>query len=152
MCHKQLRYFFYILQYPVHNTLELTEKEATKSYITSFFRSRYERVYDSPPSLVMEVDETTVDPTDSGVHRSPTPPAQHSSPAASRPAASPSHHIAQDVMRIERKIDDLTIMVRAIIQHLGIEVHNSITFVLIKIVSDIGEPRQLLASQIPNGT
>ena len=136
MCHKQLRYFFYILQYLVHNTLELTEKEATKSYITSFFRSRYERVYDSPPSLVMEVDETTVDPTDSGVHRSPsptppapTPPAQHSSPAAS-----PPHHIAQDVMRIERKIDDLTIMVRAIIQHLGIEVHNSITFVLIKIV------------------
>ena len=147
MCHKQLRYFFYILQYPVHNTLELTEKEATKSYITSLFRSRYERVYDSPPSLVMEVDETTVDPTDSGVHRSPTPPAQHSSPAAS-----PPHHIAQDVMRIERKIDDLTIMVRAIIQHLGIEVHNSITCVLIKIVSDIGEPRQLLASQIPNGT
>ena len=102
----------------------------TKSYITSFFRSRYERVYDSPPSLVMEVDETTVDPTDSGVHRSPspTPPAQHSSPAASRPAASPPHHITQDVMRIERKIDDLTIMVRTIIQHLGIEVHNSITF------------------------
>ena len=102
----------------------------------------------------MKVDETTVGPTDSGVHRSPsptppvpTPPAQHSSPAAS-----PPHHIAQDVMRIERKIDDLTIMVRAIIQHLGIEVHNSITFVLIKIVSDIGEPRQLLASQIPNGT
>ena len=93
------------------------------------------------------------------IHRSPsptppapTPPAQHSSPAASRPAASPPHHIAQDVMRIERKIDDLTIMVHAIIQHLGIEVHNSITFVLIKIVSDIGEPRQLLASQIPNGT
>ena len=80
----------------------------------------------------MEVDETTVDPTDSGVHRSPTPPAQHSSPAASRPAASPPHHIAQDVMRIERKIDDLTIMVRAIIQHLGIEVHNPITYVFHK--------------------
>ena len=146
MCHKQLRYFFYILQYPVHNTLELTEKEATKSYITSFFRSRYERVYDSPPSLVMEVDETTVDPTDSGVHRSPTPPAQHSSPAAScpagsrfatyppasPPAASPPHHIVQDVMRIERKIDDLTIMVRAIIQYLSIRAHNLITYVFHK--------------------
>ena len=86
--------FFYILQYPVHNTLQLTEKEATKSYITSFFRSRYERVYDSPPSLVMEVDETTVDPTDSGVHRSPslTPPTQHSSPAASQ---APEEHASR---------------------------------------------------------
>ncbi|KAF3441115.1 hypothetical protein FNV43_RR15026 [Rhamnella rubrinervis] len=78
-------------QYPVHNRLHLTAQEKKEAYITSFFRSIAYRSYDGPPSVVEDVDDTTVDPTSEqdhssgGVHHSMDPPGISMDPPGGTP-------------------------------------------------------------------
>ncbi|KAF3454920.1 hypothetical protein FNV43_RR05368 [Rhamnella rubrinervis] len=108
--------------YPVHNGLHLTAQEKKEACIISFFRSIAYRSYDGPPSVVEDVDDTTVDPTSEQVQSDRrTPRATASTTHAPHPATEP-YATSEDVARLENKLDDLNRKVQLIIQHLGIEV------------------------------
>ncbi|KAF3437048.1 hypothetical protein FNV43_RR19801 [Rhamnella rubrinervis] len=108
-------------QYPVHNRLYLIAQEKKEAYITSFFRSIAYRSYDGPPSVVEDVDDTTVDPTSEQVQPDRrTPRATASTTYAPHPATE-SYVTSEDVARLENKLDDLNRKVQLIMQHLGIE-------------------------------
>ena len=116
--------------------LQLSDVEKKKSYITSIFYSIEDHIYDAPPSLLIE---STDDPSNSGVPASPLqfqtqqhappPNPQHASftPAPAQPSSSqhPPSISIDDILRLERKIDDLTVMVHTIVQYLHMEVHSS---------------------------
>ncbi|KAF3454955.1 hypothetical protein FNV43_RR05403 [Rhamnella rubrinervis] len=95
--------------YPIHNRLHLTAQEKKEAYITSIFKSIAYRSYDGPPSVVENVDNTTVDPLAEQVQSD-----RHTSTMTASTAHAP--------YPLENKLDDLNRKVQLIMQHLGIEV------------------------------
>ena len=107
---------FWNVQYPVNDTLVLTEREKVSDCMTTFFIGAGEPEYAGPPSIY--VDGAAGSPDKEPVQASTPPslaPTQH---APMQHAPTPS---ADNVERLEKKIDDLqskvshlTAMVRAI--------------------------------------
>ena len=112
------------MQYPVNDTLVLTEREKVSDCMTTFFIGAGEPEYAGPPSIYVDGAAGIPD----------REPVQASMPSSSAPTQhAPTQHAptpsTNDVERLEKKIDDLqsevghlTAMVRAIMQHFGVEV------------------------------
>ena len=107
------------MQYPVNDTLVLTEREKVSDCMTTFFIGAGEPEYAGPPSIYVD-----------GAAGSPDKePVQASMPSSSAPTQHAPTPSTDDVERLEKKINDLqskvghlTAMVRAIMQHFGVEV------------------------------
>ena len=112
------------MQYPVNDTLVLTEREKVSDCMTTFFIGAGEPEYAGPPSIYVDGAAGIPD----------REPVQASMPSSSAPTQhAPTQHAptpsTDDVERLEKKKDDLQnevshfiLMVCAIMQHLGVEV------------------------------
>ncbi|KAF3441591.1 hypothetical protein FNV43_RR15505 [Rhamnella rubrinervis] len=108
-------------QYHVHNQLHLTAQEKKEAYITYFFRTIAYRSYDGPPSMVEDVDDTTVDPPLEQVQPDHRTPATTASTSHAPHLVIAPYATSKDVTRLENKLDYLNRKVKLIMQHLGIE-------------------------------
>ncbi|KAF3451950.1 hypothetical protein FNV43_RR08046 [Rhamnella rubrinervis] len=92
-----------------------------KSLRSAVNNSNTSNTYDGPPSMIEDVNDTTVDPASEQVHPDRrTPRATASTAHAPHPAIEP-YATSEDVARLENKLDDLNRKVQLIMQHLGIE-------------------------------